>query len=482
MMTTMPSSSFDTNCFRVVLLVLLLAVAVGLSSCTPSANSGFSYSPASGARQGRISVFLNLVEQGDPDIQLSIRSLEILATGGKWQPLNSGPFTVSYKKGSSGQHFLTRSPLTRGRYSRLRITIEEFRLNGSPLPLAVQQTELFLRQGLYVGPGDSRSLFLTWNIRDSIGADGRIHPAISTASDVRHLIADVAYVVCPELDTLFMIRTDKNWVYDSLGVQGEPVSLVPDPGNPQETLYVLSRRKKEISRVSPSANRVVETYPLPMTGDPVHMTISPDGRWGYIADRGRGYILRMDMVSGHIDQRVRVGYAPCYVLYLEKMNLLAVSLGMAQTVVLLDPATLTTVRTISTGNRPEGLALFKDTLLYIAESGANSILVHDLETNRKRSRVPVGYGPRRFLATTGLIYVANHGSRSLSILSPGQLGVTRTISLSGRPLELAEARRNRWIYVGNEEQQGLTIIDPLTSRIAGIIELGGSPGGIAVIN
>ncbi|BCO10286.1 hypothetical protein GF1_26620 [Desulfolithobacter dissulfuricans] len=94
----------------------------------------------------------------------------------------------------------------------------------------------------------------------------------------------------------------------------------------------------------------------------------------------------------------------------------------------------------------------------------------------------MGFSPRRLIATSGFIYVANHGSRSLSLLSPGQLGVTRSISLSGRPLELAEVVRSRWIYVGNEDRKELTIIDPVTSRVAGHIELGGRPRGIAIID
>ncbi|WP_267927021.1 YncE family protein [Desulfolithobacter dissulfuricans] len=60
--------------------------------------------------------------------------------------------------------------------------------------------------------------------------------------------------------------------------------------------------------------------------------------------------------------------------------------------------------------------------------------------------------------------------------------MTRSISLSGRPLELAEVVRSRWIYVGNEDRKELTIIDPVTSRVAGHIELGGRPRGIAIID
>ncbi|WP_457573199.1 YVTN family beta-propeller repeat protein [Desulfolithobacter sp.] len=415
-------------------------------------------------------------------MELTIETMELLADNGRWNLISDRPITISSRKLRDGQRFLARNYLPQGRYSRLRLTLDQARLGNSTLSLASPAIELPLRGPLYVGSGDSRSLFLTWDVKRSILDNGTLQPVLQVAPRLKHLMVDVAYVACPEIDTVFMIRTDKNWVCDSLGVQGEPTYLAPSPLYPRENLYVLTRRDQDIKKVAPSANRVVETYSLPMTGNPIHMALSPDGRWGYIVDRKRGNILRMDMLSGHIDQRVRLGYGPCYVLFLEKTNLVAVSLSLAQTVVLLDPESLTTVRTISTGSRPEGLTLWNDTLLYVAESGANSVLIYDLESNRERSRIPVGFSPRRLIATSNFIYVANHGSRSLSLLSPEQLGVTRSVPLTGRPLELAEVKRSRWIYVGNEDRNGLTIIDPVTSRVAGFIELGGRPTGIAIID
>ena len=126
--------------------------------------------------------------------------------------------------------------------------------------------------------------------------------------------------------------------------------------------------------------------------------------------------------------------------------------------------------------------IWKDRLLYIAESGANSVLVYDLINNKEKKRVLVDLTPRRIMNADGFIFVSNYNSRSISLLSPGQINVSRTIPLSGRPLELADVPRNKWIYVGNEDENGLTIVDPVTTKTVGRIELGAKPMGITVFN
>jgi len=237
-----------------------------------------------------------------------------------------------------------------------------------------------------------------------------------------------------------------------------------------------------VKRIAAAANRVVETYRLSMSGRPTHMALGPAGRRAYLIDRKRGNILRMDLQSGNVDLRARLGHGPVYILYLKKWNLLAVSFSLSQTVVLVDPEHLSPVLTISTSVRPEGLAVWKDRLLYIAESGSNTVLQYDLEQSRVVRRIPVGFSPRRILAVDNMIYVADYGSKSISMLRPGQLGVTRAIALSGRPLELADVATRKLIYVGNEDEQAITIIDPVTMKSVGTIQLGARPAGIAVMN
>ncbi len=470
-----------------VVVALLLVALLQLSGCTSpgSSSSGTSLPVLSG--NGRVSLFLSLKEDRGADLEMRIRSIELLSEGGSWQPLGAEVVTVRSGTIGNRQVFIGRSLLVPGYYSRLRLNLIDAALyqrmdERIPLTLETEVVEIKIPDPLYIDKGDSRSLFLSWDVQASLAEGARFRPVLRLAPSLKNLIADVAYVACPDINTVYMIRTDKNQVLDSLGVAGAPTYLLRAPFIPAENLYALTPEDLGVKRIAAAANRVVETYRLSMSGKPTHMALGPAGRRAYLIDRKRGNILRMDLQSGTVDLRARLGHGPVYIIYLKKRNLLAVSFSLSQTVVLVDPEHLSPVQTISTSGRPEGLAVWKDRLLYIAESGSNTVLQYDLEQSRTVRRIPVGFSPRRILALDNMIYVADYGSKSISMLRPGQLGVTRAIPLSGRPLELADVASRKFIYVGNEEEKAITIIDSVTMKVVGAIELGARPAGIVVMD
>ncbi len=469
-------------------LILWLSLMFLLHACATSGGKARTYQEGNAAlaqEGGRLSLFLNLKDLKGPHVWMRIKSIEALS-GGIWYPVTTTPIDVGASAIRMGQMFLARSFMPPGYYSRIRFSLEKAYLEGGEagkpffLSLDTPVVDVSLVNAIRVEKGDSQSLFFTWDTGASLVNKAYFRPVIRVAPKLKHLVADLAYVACPDIDTVYVIRTDKNWVYDSFGIMGNPIYLVKDPLVPQERLYVLTAKDSGIKLISPSANRLVATYHIPLTNRPVFMAIGPHGRWGYIIDRQGGYLVRMDMRSGNLEARVRLGYEPGYIVYLKKYDLLAVSLALSQSVVLLDPVSLSQVYTIPTGNRPEGLLGLGDTL-YVAERGSNSVLVFDLENHLVKRRISVGFSPRRLLYMDNLIYVSNYGSASVSVLQPGQLGVARSIHVSGRPFEMASAPNNNWIYVGDEKDKEITVLDPTSNKVAGHIVFGAKPLGMAVI-
>ncbi len=429
---------------------------------------------------GQVSLFLNLKTREETNLKMVIRTIDVLGENNQWVPLTESPIEVDSSSIEGGQMFLGRTFLLSGYYSRLRLNAlpgTEHEENKATL----KSIELEIPSPLYVSPGDSHSLFLLWDPLATLAEDDQRQPGLSLLPNVRKMMVDMAFVACPEINTVYVICTDTNRVCDSLGVKGEPSYLVSDGKAPTTNLYALTQSDGDIKKIGPAANRVEANFYLSSLGKELHFAVSKDSQWAYVIDQKMGSILRLNLQSGSIDLRNRLGYKPSYILYLDKPELIAVSLSLSQTVVLLDPQTLQIVQSIPTAGKPEGLMLYNENLLYIAEAASHSVLVYDITRNQIVTRIPVDLSPRRILAANGLIYVANHGSRSVSVLRPGQLGVSKSINLNGPPLEMAYSSSNKWLYVGNDHTRALDIIDPVTGKRTGGISLGARPQGIAIL-
>lgn len=464
----------------------MLWALVLLAGCTPPGPGG-GYAPVQPVEnaegKGRLSLFLNLQETEGPALSMQITAVDLLGQNGAWQNFFTGTVIARSGQIKGGQQFLARMALPADTYTRIRLVLGEVKVEhdgGGQEPLTPRSPEvvLDLRDQLHIAEGDSRSLFFTWDTRASL-QEGMFAPALLIAPRLKKLIADVAYVACPDIDTVFMISTEKNRVIDSIGIPGGPFVLLQNRIFGRDRVYALT--SSELVGFSTAANEIIEKNNLSMTRKAAYMAFSPNGRWAYIIDQQRGSVLRMDMHSGSIDNKTTLNYAPNYIVYQEKANLLAVSVGIAQNVVALDPETLQTIGSVSTGVNPDGMMSWEDALLYIAETGSNSVVVYDLVSNAMIKRITVGFLPKRIAHSDSFIYVANTGSRSISVLQPGLQGVSRTISFPGGPLEMTYSERHKWLYVGSQQGGNIAVIDPISNEIAGTVELGATPAGILVV-
>ena len=81
----------------------------------------------------------------------------------------------------------------------------------------------------------------------------------------------------------------------------------------------------------------------------------------------------------------------------------------------------------------------------------------------------------------GHIYVTNFEGGSVSALLPGQISALKEIRVGGTPMEMASSVNRRWLYVGNQKSQDLTVIEFPSNRVWGQIALGAAPLGLAVV-
>lgn len=480
------SPLFPAPATRLLMLLLVLLVLLPGPGCRPEVPPPLPRLPDTGERNpsetARLSFFLNLADSTGPAVKVVVSELAILADD-RWLPVAGGQLTMESEQIGPGQLFMGARATVPGRYREVRFNVERVEKRGADGSYQVLAAEPFLVEWPLPAPldlesGDSRSIFITWDVEATLQQE-KFAPVIAFAEQVTPLLADLAYVACPDIDTIFVIRTDRGWVTDSFGLPGRPSHLALDPESDQERLLVLAPDDMAVKLVDLSSQRVVDRFHLPLTTPPTFMTISPDGRWAYILEEESGYLSRLDLATGQLAVRVRLDHLPQYATWLPDQQWLAVAAARSQTVLLLNPRELTTVRAIPTGNAPQGL-LATDGRLYIAERRNHTVLVVDLNTNQPQTRLEVGLEPRRLLATDHHVYVSNHRDGTISVIAPGLPAVIREIRGLGRPLEMIYDPTRRQVLVGEEETGGLAVIDA-ANRLRHRILFGARPAGMVMM-
>ncbi|MFC1843901.1 YncE family protein [Thermodesulfobacteriota bacterium] len=466
-----------------------LILTILLSGCLPISGTekGFTRPLATieqdAFNSARLNCFLNLKDDKGPAIRLEVSSIEILADNLRL-PLISRPLKIDSTVIGTGQILLAGMPLPPGRYHRLFLTVTKAEVqkdDGKYIVLAQEPftVEVDLASGIALEEDDSDTLLITWDLQSSLLADNSLVPDLTASPSLRQIPHNLVYVSCPDINTVFVVRADKNWVVDSFGLKGGPTSLAITPDT-RQLLYVLASRDKMIKVVELSTFRIINFFPVPLNDAPTFMTISPDGQAAFLLDEKNGYLSRISLTTGQIIARSLLGHRPQYAAFLYDQNLLAVSLSLSQEVLLLDPVSLQVTSTIHTGSGPQGMTV-SGNQLFIAEYGDNSVSIVDLANKASQSRLTVGFGPSRLLEAGNQIYVSNYHEGSLSVLLPGQLGVIQEIYDLGRPLEMAYDPSYFRLYIADEERGELAIIDTNSNRLMGHIFLGARPHDLEII-
>ena len=467
-----------------VTVLLLQIVSLQVAGCAVLENKGQTdrRSLSEDAAASKLSVFFNLAKTEGPALSITVSAIDVMADG-QWFTLNPKPYAIDTRNIGNGQILLFRRPLNPGAYQRFRINIEKaFKVDDSkaiPMELEQQEIELQLEEPLMLSKGGSQSVFISFDARSFTAGSKSFQPGFSiVASQKNLLLKDLAFVACPDINTLYYIRTDTNWVYGSFGISGRPTFLAANKAN--NRLYVLAAGEAMIKVVEISSGRIMDRIQIPLGIAPTFMTVTPDGEWAYILDGRSDYLIRMHLATGNLSARVRIANRPQYLLYLHDQGKLAVSVELSQSVVLLDAVSLETIESIPVGTSPQGL-IAKEGKLYIAGSTTNMVTVYDLSTRKTQKMINVGFSPRRFGMSDNLLYVANYFSDTISILLPGLNNVKKEITVGKRPLELAFSQERRWLYIGDESPGGLSVFDTTSEKVVAYISLDAVPAGLAII-
>lgn len=465
------------------LACLLLAIFFYLPGCMQKGSTtSFPLVPGQkvAAQEAMVTVFVQLAQEDGSEAWVKISSVELVGETAII-PLAGGNRDLAAAEIGSGQRFLARGPAVADDYGFLRLVMENAALlRGDQkilLTLDKPVIDLPLPRDFQLQPGESQTLIVSWDDKASLANKARFAARMMVLSPRLPLLADLAYVSCPDIDTLYLLSTDRNRVSGSLAIKGRPSHMAYSAE--KKRLYVLSEEHSAITVVETATNRIVDQFKIPMTVSPFFF-MSPNGTWGYILD-GRGYLIRMDLDRGSMTHRLRLGYQPRHLIWDEVAEQLILSSGLSQKIYFVDPVTLETKDTMLVGSRPDGL-LVDENYLYVAEQGSHNVGIFDVNSRQAVKRLHVGFAPRRLLEKNNILYVANYQSSSVSLILMRQQRVARTIGVGRSPLEMAASERCKWLYVAAEDSGVVSVIDQTANMLAATIELGSKPADILIVD
>ncbi len=130
--------------------------------------------------------------------------------------------------------------------------------------------------------------------------------------------------------------------------------------------------------------------------------------------------------------------------------------------------------------RKQGIEI-KKILLYVTNSGSDSVTVADRQRDMVVGAIAVGQAPMGIVASSdgAKVYVANSGSNNISVIDTAANRVINTISNFGySPAELALSADGLWLYATNPDSDNVSVIDTVSEVVIRRIIVGRDPAGI----
>ena len=430
--------------------------------------------------QPQVSVCLSGVASGgNRRVRVELEEIEVSA-GGPWVSLLKQPMTVSSEQAAKGM-LLDRAQVAAGQYQRVRYRIGKAVIEQdggeTVLRTPAQPVEYPLAKPLTLENGDSVCVFVHWDLTASLRKAPDFLAAFTLTEQRIPLTTELAFVTCPEINTVYIIRTDQNRICGAWGLAGRPTSI--HASKVENTLYALVEEQAVIVAMELSNGKVRDRIRIPMAVRPSFMAVDEDGRNAFVIEQSTGMVYRVDLGTGSLAAQVRLGERPDYCVFWGEGKVLAVSSSQSQKVVLLDPSSLRVRQSIAVGNAPEGVAGYAGTL-YVAEGRANTVGMYHVG-GETVMRQYVGQGPSRILVHDRMLFVANAQGGSIGMVRPEQLAVVRDVPTGGAPGEMAVSASRNWLYAVDTKGSGLIVLDLSSQKLGAGIDLKARPFDVAVI-
>lgn len=250
--------------------------------------------------------------------------------------------------------------------------------------------------------------------------------------DLTHSLAfspDGKYVYASSLFKINIINTQTRMSEPPIEINGSggPMAISADGSR----LYVGTGNDKVlvINTVTKTVITAIETYDVPL-----RLALSGDGQKLFVSNHGSNTIEVINTSTNLVSGSITLSGALGQIHFNPDKSILYAAHG--SNISLINPATHSVIRTLTTSNASERFAVSPDDrYMLVVPAGMNGVEVIDVATNTIVKSIETGIDPAAVsIARDGqLAYVLNFNSSSMSVIDMATLSVTQTVPLSSRP-------------------------------------------------
>lgn len=197
-----------------------------------------------------------------------------------------------------------------------------------------------------------------------------------------------------------------------------------------------------------------------------------------VADKGADSVSAIALTSGKEVARIAVGDAPHEIAVSPDGKTAAVAAYGGSTVGLIDIAARKKVKSIALapGSKPHGLVWLDDDRLVVTMEGAKAVAI--VSRDGTVETIPTGQDGTHMIVVAPdghTAYTANRGSGTVSVLDLDKGVKLRDIKVLGKPEGLALAKGGRELWVGDQTEPRVEVIDVATDKRIAVLPVDPMP-------
>jgi YVTN family beta-propeller protein len=330
----------------------------------------------------------------------------------------------------------------------------------------------------------------------------KVSPQISSGNNPVHIYGDYGlwgiYVSNSASDTVTIINILNNTKYKNLQVGIAPVHIYGDPlrdNSSQDILYVANSGSNSVSLINVTT-KAVDNKTIPVGRSPVYIygKISASDTI-YVANAYSNSVSVINTTTNTVEKEIPVGETPVYIYgELSLSDMIYVANFFSNSVSAINTTTNTVEKDIPVGVNPRDI--FGDPsqdTIYVANSDSDSVSVINTTTNIVENNLTVGGDPVDIFGdpSQDTIYVANYFSDSVSVINT----TTNTVNPEQIPVGISPWHisgnlttsdtfgnlvTSDIIYVANSGSDSVSVINTTTNTVEKDIPVGENPDYIFV--